>query len=269
MQKKDERRPGRSAAVLLPILIGTLLLGGCYRSNWHFFVNRDGSGTAKYEMSLERSVIATIQGREAAESAHSGDIFGPVTAQAVNQDLPAEGLHCTGIEFLHPGSNSVGFVATFEFEDIGQVKIHPETILGDMARNIDYDFYPLAFGFSREGSSELIAEFALSEEKLKESEPSSGMEFDEEQMLRALLSGTSIEVVVETESPILSTDADYSTGNTVTLMNLDFTEGKNDAILEILPKVQSFDTLWNRNLRDKALEQGMTVESKDTVRVEF
>ncbi len=270
-------------ALVLPALF--LALGGCISEKQAIKLNADGSGTIttttvmkKAAIERMRQMMSSFGGAEG--EAKPPDLFSEEQAKAKAAKM-GEGVQFVSAEKISTAEEE-GLKATYSFRDITKLRIseQPDSPGGGPGGPgaAAPKSPPLTFKFSKLDSGNLLLTVVNPSDKEpagagKEgagAPPAGAEEPDEAQlaMMKEMLAGLKVSVQLEVSGKIVKTNSPHVSGNTVTLMEMDF-----DKFLGDLPKLKKLAQHQPKSLDDaKALIKdfpGMKIHLDPEITVEF
>jgi hypothetical protein len=246
----------RSGWRLLPLLAVLFSTVACLEHTVLLKLRPDGSGELIETTFLKGQMLEMARAMAAMEE--GGEGAGILAGQADEKRAEAEARAAQlgeGVTFVSwealAGEGSEGERAVYRFADVSTLRIAPAPASDDgeaAPMGASEDVIRFRFGDGAEGSHRLVAVFgdvpapeaagdAVAGEAMADVEPASaddveGMAGMEEmadamgagmmEMMKPFLQGMKMQVLVEVEGEVVTTDAPFSDGSTVTLLALDF-----------------------------------------------
>lgn len=245
----------RNKFLALLAATAALVLAGCIDMTTVVHVAPDGSGVVEERVLMKKELAEMMQSMGqamGAEEAQSGasPLLDPEKLAAAAEEM-GPGVALVSAEPLET-DKGLGYVAKYSFKDINQLALNQNP--GDRApsdegpANEQKD-EPIRFVFEPGpepvliirpprpdesaddegedgGEGDDVAETGEAGEAAPAEEGAAGEDPAESQMammmMQQMFDGLRIEVRIETETPILETNAAFRDGNTVTLMSMDF-----------------------------------------------
>lgn len=252
------------------LVLVSLLLTSCVEYNVKVKVNPDGSGTVKETVLMGKAMVSMLnalaawgEDTEKIEFYNEDDLIKQARSMGKGvKFVKGEKLSKKGRE---------GYEAVFKFDDITELRIDqepnsklPSEMNGEMS-----DDDPITFGFTKGNYSTLTinmpGEFEPEDFDMGYEEEEETEEFEE---LKDMLKDLRILIEVEVNGDINSTNATFTDGSTVTLMQFDMGE--------ILDDPTKFEYLKNKKPQTKEevkelIEEipGLKVELENKVTVKF
>jgi hypothetical protein len=257
------------------IVLAAVVLGGCIQTETKIKVDRNGSGTIERSLIMRSDVVQMLKSMQAFDPAKKD--AGILDAEKLEKD--AENLG-PGVKFESavPVKNKTGegYKAVYSFRDIGTLKINqtpgdelPSSEMGGDRSAGSEEF--VTFEFSKGNPATLLIHLYQKGEKAGEEEedPEEGetAAMDPamlEQFYRDMKLGISVEVV----GTIVDTDADYRSGSSVTLLDIDFNNLMKTPEARELLSGGSMKSLEDMTAFSRKYP-GLRLETKDTVNIRF
>lgn len=257
----------------------TMLLAGCLQVETTINVKKDGSGTINEKVLLSKTFVNMI--KEFAQAFHdsaSTEEFSFFKDDEIIADAKDYGDDVKYVSHkLISNDLWEGFQAVYAFNDITKIKIQPDpdSKVGmseegtETTANKDYYF----FKFKKGDVPELIIDripIDLTSE-LKESKDSASSEQNDEEMgeeFLKMMEGMKINIALQVDGKITSTNASYVDDSKITLMQMDFGE--------MMKNKESFKEFKNKEPKNieemkEFLEKfpGMKIEVEKPISVKF
>ena len=266
---------------LFALVILSVLLAGCLQVETTVNVNKDGSGTIKEKILFSKTFVNMIkefaQSFEDSSSADKEE-FSIYKEDEIKADAKDYGENVKYVSHeLISNKKWEGYQVIYSFDDISKVKITPDpdskVAIGDEGSEIppEEDYY--FFRFVKGDISELIIdrpEIELTSEAGEENSTEETEQNDDEtgEEFLKMMEGMSINVAIEVEGEILSTNANYLDGSKITLFEMNFGEMMKDK-----EAFKEFKNKEPKNIEEmKAfLEKfpGMKIETEKPVSIKF
>ena len=263
------------------ILAGFVLiiaLTGCLQVDTKVNLNQDGSGTIEETVIMKTEFLNMMREFVAAFDSVKAEEFNMFNEDRIKANVNnfGEGVkYVSGEEFSIPGYE--GFKALYSFTDINKVRINPspedKVPFGEDADESDETFANndfFIFKFSKGNPATLVVEFPKPENENEDnSEGTSEYEdstfYDQEiDKLTDVFNGLKISTILN----LKETDASFVEGNTVTLLQVDFSEiTKNKEVMKNLEKKKP-ETMEEFKEAVGNLE-GIKIEFKDKITIKF
>ena len=248
-----------------------LLLTGCIDVETHVFVNKDGSGEVKQTMMMKSEfveMIGAMKGEENYSLLNEKELRGKSAEMG-------RGVSFVSAEPVQSGGFS-GYTARYTFDDIESLRLNqnPGDDLPDEASEGGTVRELISFEFQEGRTSTLTIHMpAMEEEPSKNRSGSNGdmPENEELEFIEAfnkLYKDMRMVMKISVDGTIRSTNASYREGDTVTLMEIDFSAIAEDA--ELIKELARSEPETTEEL--KAFMQnvpGMKAELEEEVRIEF
>ncbi len=274
-----------SLSLALPALF--LALGGCISEKQVIKLNADGSGTITITTIMKKAAIEQMRQMMRSFGGGEGeakppDLFSEEQAKAKAAKM-GEGVQFVSAEKINT-QDEQGLKATYSFRDITKLRIseQPDNPGGGPGGPgpgaAAPKSPPITFKFSKLPSGNLLLTVVNPPSK----EPAGGakdegpapppgaQEPDEAQlaMMKEMLAGLKVSIQLEVSGKIVKTNSPHVSGNTVTLMEMDFDKFLND-----ISKLKKLAQHQPKSLDDaKALIKdfpGMKIHLDPEITVEF
>lgn len=263
--------------LLLPLLAVATAFGlaSCFQSETVIHLNKDGSGTIVEETTLGAQAIAmmgqmsAMGGEGTAQKDPLADMFSEDKAKTKATSL-GEGVIFEKSEKIDAGGKK-GARVTYKFADINKLKFKPGDAVSDMkpagveeANPSEKKEEPVTFTYSG-GKLVIHLPQPKAGDKPKVEQPEE-VNAQQEAMMKQMFADMKVSVKLMADGGIASTDATHTTGNTITLMEMDF--GKVVQTPGALKKLQAAQPETAEDF-EKALKgiDGIKVETKPEVTV--
>ena len=260
------------------IFLMAVVLSGCIQTETKIMVDRNGSGTIERSLIMRSDVVEMLKKMQAFDpSKKDAGIF---DEEKLNKDAEDLGPGVR-LESAVPIKNKTGegYKAVYSFKDLNTVKINqtpgdelPSSEMGGDKSGGSGEY--VTFEFSKGNPATLLirlyqmekAEVSGEEEEEEENEAESSPM--DSSMLQQFFRDMKLAISVEVAGSIVDTDADFRTGSTVRLVDMDFNRLLNTPeALELLTdsKMKTLEEM--KDLSRKY--PGLQLESKDTVKIRF
>ncbi len=221
---------------LLPVLLlASVLLSGCFRTNTVVFLNADGSGTIEETVLLASFALNMIQNMDSTRALNLID----EEKLVARQDSLGEGVVFEGVEALNE-DGFIGYLAVYSFSDINNLRLmdNSEALqLGDESEgagdeenegmkglgmdNVTFSFQPGVLDVHIPRTTEVETEIhpdtlAAETEKIRTQMQEQG------RMMRAFLGDARVSVSIVLPGNITGTNASFADSTTVTLADILF-----------------------------------------------
>ena len=211
------------------------LLVGCLQVETTINVKKDGSGTINEKVLMSKTFVNMIKEfTQAFQDSASTEEFSFFKDEEIIADAKdyGEDVKYVSHEFTSD-DNWEGFHAVYSFNDITKIKIQPDpdSKVGmdeeGTERSEDNEYY--FFKFKKGDVSELIIDrpdIDFESDSNEVSEPDTSEQNDEEmeEEFLKMMEGMKINVALQVEGKIISTNASYVDDSEITLMQMDFGE---------------------------------------------
>ena len=257
----------------------TVLLVGCLQVETTINVKNDGSGTINEKVLMSKTFVNMIKEfTQAFQDSASTEEFAFFKDDEIIADAKDYGDDVKYVSHTVINDDQwEGFQAVYSFSDITKIKIQPDPDskvgMGDEeAETTDNEEYYF-FKFTTGEVSELTIDrpdIDFAPDSTEDSESEVSEENDEEmgEEFLKMMEGMKINIAVQVEGQIASTNANYVDGSKITLMQLDFGE--------MMKNKESFKEFKNKepkNIEDMKdfLEKfpGMKIEIEKPITVKF
>lgn len=260
----------------LVISIAAFLLAGCLQMETKVKINKNGSGTIEQQMIVRSDMLQMFQGMQGGGQKDGGLI----DEKQLKSDAGKMGA---GVRFVSvtplKTDAGEGYKAVYAFDDVTKLKVNsmpggPFAQGGMGAGTKKDEDDAVSFQFKKGSPSTLtilMKQDAGKKEGKKDredKEEKGGQPEMDPSMLEQFYKGMKISMVVEMQGTITDTNAEFRSGNTVTLIGLDFDSllGNKEAMNTLMQgKVDSVEDM-------KAFTKkypGIKIETKDKVQVSF
>jgi hypothetical protein len=276
---------GEMKGVFRIVLVLALVLTGCLQTETKIKVEKDGSGTVEQKVILRKDIIELMKGVQASMGQVSEE-YSILNEEKLKEDAIGMGK---GVQFVEakPLQSPIGegYWVRYAFTDINSLQVSETPLMGDtppfQAPGTPPQGQFFKFQFTRGTPATLMV--YISREELNEKEPESkeAEEWEEEweleeeaeqeqdiEMMKEFLQDMKLAIRIEVGGTITSSNADFRSGSTVTLMDVDFNK--------IVQNQKAFDVLTSNKVNSLAeLKEfsrkypGLQMETKDKVRIQF
>lgn len=274
--------PGKSVKKLKIVFIFvfvSLLLAGCLQVETTINVNKDGSGTINEKILMSQTFVNMIKEFAMAfQDSASTEEFVFFKDEEIIADAKDYGQDVKYVSHtLISNDEWEGFHAVYSFSDISKVRVQPDpdSKVGmsdegaETTEQKDYYF----FKFKRGDVAELIIDrpdMEFISDTAMDSEYETSEQNDEEMgdEFVKMMEGMKINIAIQVDGKITTTNASYIDGSKITLMKMDFGE--------MMKNKESFKEF--RNKEPKNVEEmknflekfpGMQIEVKKPISVKF
>lgn len=258
----------------------TLLLVGCLQVDTTINVAKDGSGTINEKVLLSRTFVNMMKEfAQAFQDSTSTEEFSFFKEDEIRADAKDYGKDVKYVSHeLISDDNWEGFEVVYSFNDITKIKIQPDPGSkvgmddeeGETTADEEYYF----FKFKKGDVSELIIdrppiELNSDSEENKDTVETSEQNDEEmgEEFLK-MMEGMKINIAVQVDGKIASTNASYVDGSNITLFQMDFSEMMKDK-----ENFKEFKNKEPKNIEEmkEFLEKfpGMKIEVEKPISVKF
>ena len=257
---------------IAPLLIAlSFLLSGCIQLEMLLKVKKDGSGTfaetVLFDVGLLEDLLKRMpQGAQA--SSRPWDINeAELKAQAEKKGKGVKYVNAVAVT----RGKFKGYTANYTFDDVRNVAIDPDP--GKRAPQGPQEpakehSDPMRFEFKKGRTSELIVKLPREDEKMKKKDKPKKLDPNDEsfEMMRGFLKDMKVEIALEVEGRVESSNAKFREGNRITMMALDFNALLNDA--DKLAQVINAESYDDAATAFNAVP-GMKMETQKQVKVAF
>lgn len=242
--------------LLLPALaaMAALSLSSCFQSETVIHLNKDGSGTLVEQTTLGAQMTAMMAQMAGlgGEGADAKDPLAEMFSEEKAKEKVAsmgEGVTLEKVEKIDADGKK-GSRATYKFKDINKLKVNADAGASDMkdmgpggeeVEKAAKKAEPVTFAYA---DGKLVINLPQPEPKKDGAEEAPKPEEGEQdaqqmEMMKSMLGDMHMTVKVVAEGGISETNASFSEGNTITLIDMDFGKiVKNDAAFK---KLQTLD----------------------------
>ena len=218
----------------------TILLAGCLQVETTINVNKDGSGTINEKVLMSKTFVNMMKEfAQAFQDSASTEEFVFFKDDEIIADAKDYGDDVKYVSHTLVNNDKwEGFQAVYSFNDITKIKIQPDPGSkvgmgdeeGDSTANEEYYF----FKFKKGDVSELIIDrppIELNSESEENKDTLETSEQNDEEMgeeFLKMMEGMKINIAVQVDGKIASTNASYVDGSNITLFQMDFGEMMKD-----------------------------------------
>jgi len=258
----------------------TLLLVGCLQVDTTINVAKDGSGTINEKVLLSRTFVNMMKEfAQAFQDSASTEEFSFFKEDEIIADAKDYGEEVKYVSHeLISDDNWEGFEVVYSFNDITKIKIQPDPGSkvgmddeeGETTADEEYYF----FKFKKGDVSELIIDrppIELNSESEENKDTVEASEQNDEEMgeeFLKMMEGMKINIAVQVDGQITSTNASYVEDSKITLMQMDFSEMMKDN-----ESFKEFKNKEPKNIEEmkEFLEKfpGMKIEVEKPISVKF
>jgi hypothetical protein len=258
----------------------TLLLVGCLQVETKINVAKDGSGTINEKVLLSRTFVNMMKEfAQAFQDSASTEEFSFFKEDEIIADAKDYGEEVKYVSHeLISDSNWEGFEVVYSFNDITKIKIQPDpgskVGMGDEEGEATADKEYYFFKFKKGDVSELIIDrppIELNSESGENKDTAKTSEQNDEEMgeeFLKMMEGMKINIAVQVDGNIASTNASYVDGSNITLFQMDFGEMMKDK-----ESFKEFKNKEPKNIEEmkEFLEKfpGMKIEVEKPISVKF
>ena len=258
----------------------TILLAGCLQVETKINVEKDGSGTINEKVLLSRTFVNMMKEfAQAFQDSTSTEEFSLFKEDEIKADAKDYGEDVKYVSHeLISDDNWEGFEVVYSFNDITKIKIQPDpgskVGMGDEegAATAEEEYY--FFKFNKGDVSELIIDrpqIELNSESEENKDTVEASEQNDEEMgeeFLKMMEGMKINIAVQVDGKIASTNASYVDGSNITLFQMDFGEMMKDK-----ESFKEFKNKEPKNIEEmkEFLEKfpGMKIEIEKPISVKF
>jgi len=257
----------------------TILLVGCLQVETTINVNKDGSGTINEKVLMSKTFVNMIKEFAMAfQDSVSTEEFILFKDEEIIADAKDYGEDVKYVSHTSISNDQwEGFQAVYSFSDISKVRIQPDpdSKVGvneeEPVTSVDKEYY--FFEFNKGDVAELIIDrpdLEFTPDAAEDSEYESSEQNDEEMEdeFVKMMEGMKINIAIQVDGKITSTNASFTEGSKITLMKMDFGE--------MMKNKESFKEFRNKEPKNieemkKFLEKfpGMQIEVEKPISVKF
>jgi hypothetical protein len=261
------------------LVILPLLFSACLQVDTTINVNKDGSGTINEKVLISKTFVSMVKEfARAFQDSASTDEFVFFKEEEIIADAKDYGEDVKYVSHRSISDDQwEGFQAVYSFTDITKVKVQPDPDskvgMGDdeTPTTANKDFY--FFKFKKGNIAELIIDrpgLEFTPDAAEDSESETSEQNDEEmgEEFVKMMEGMKINIAVQVDGKITSTNASYVEGSKITLMQMDFGE--------MMKNKESFKEFKNKEPKNieemkEFLEKfpGMKIEVEKPISVKF
>jgi len=257
----------------------TYLLVGCLQVETTINVNKDGSGTINEKVLMSKTFVNMIKEfAQAFQDSASTEEFAFFKEEEIIADANDYGDDVKYVSHTFINDDKwEGYQAAYSFNDISKVRIQPDPdskvgMSDEGAETTEKEEYYF-FKFKKGDVSELTIDrpdIDFTSDSQEDSQSDTSEQSDDEMgdEFVKMMEGMRINIVVQVEGQIASTNATYVDGSKITLMQMDFGE--------MMKNKESFKEFKNnepRNIEEMKgfLEKfpGMKIEIEKPISVKF
>jgi hypothetical protein len=258
----------------------TLLLVGCLQVETKINVAKDGSGTINEKVLLSRTFVNMMKEfAQAFQDSTSTEEFSLFKEDEIKADAKDYGEDVKYVSHeLISDDNWEGFEVVYAFNDITKIKIQPDpgskVGMGDEEGETTADEEYYFFKFNKGDVSELIIDrpsIELNSESEENKDTVETSEQNDEEMgeeALKMMEGMKINIAIQVDGNIASTNASYVDGSKITLFQMDFGEMMKDK-----ESFKEFKNKEPKNIEEmkEFLEKfrGMKIEVEKPISVKF
>jgi hypothetical protein len=217
------------------LMVLTLLLTGCLQVETTLFVKKDGSGTINEKVLFSKTFVNMIKDfAQAFQDSASTEEFSIFEEENIIGDAKDYGDNVVYVSHEKiDNDNWEGYLATYSFDDITKIKISPDpdskVDIGDEMTDNEKEKEFYFFKFVKGNTPQLIIDrpdIELSSDSREDDDSTQYEENDAEEgeEFVKMMEGMKIDIAVEVDGAIESTNATYVDGSRVTLFHMDFGE---------------------------------------------
>lgn len=249
------------------------LLSGCIQLELLVKVKKDGTGTLYETVLFDTALLGELIGRMPGQAKNMPKPWdfdeAELRAQASKK---GKGVEYVSAKPVTKGSWK-GFKAEYTFSDVGQLEVDPDP--GKHApqapgqpppKKAD----PMRFRFKKGRTSKLTVLLPRDDEAEKKRKKNPPKKLDPNdpsfEMMRSMLKDMSVDIAVELEGKVVSSNASFRKGNRVTLLALDFNKLVGDA--EKLAKVMNARS-FEESAKAFNSVKGMQIEPRRKITTAF
>ena len=268
----------KKITTLFTFTLLTLFIAGCLQVETTVKVETDGSGTINEKVLFSKTFVNMMKDfAQAFQDSVSTEEFSMFSEEEIIADAQNYGknVEYANHELINT-DNWEGYQVVYSFDDITKIRISPDPdskvdIEGDAAENGEEEEYYF-FKFVKGDTPQLIIdrpEIELSgETESNDSEASEQNDEEGEDEFLKVMEGMKIDISVEVDGEIVSTNATYVHESKVTLFQMDFSE-----MMKNKEGFEEFKKNEPKNIEEmkKYLEKlpGLKIEVEKPITIEF
>jgi len=268
----------KKITTLLTFTLLTLFIAGCLQVETTVKVETDGSGTINEKVLFSTTFVNMMKDfAQAFQDSASTEEFSMFSEEEIIADAQNYGKNVEYVTHeLINTDNWEGYQVVYSFDDITRIRISPDPdskvdIEGDAAENGEEEEYYF-FKFVKGDTPQLLIdrpEIELSgETESGDSEASEQSNEEGEDEFLKVMEGMKIDISVEVDGEIVSTNATYVQGSKVTLFQMDFSEMmKNKEGFEEFKKNEPKNIEEMKKFLEKLL--GLKIEVEKPITIKF
>lgn len=260
-------------------IVLTFLLVGCLQVETTINVKKDGSGTINEKVLMSKTFVNMIKEfAQAFQDSASAEEFSLFKEDEIKADAKDYGEEVKYVSHeLISDDNWEGFEVVYSFNDIAKIKIQPDpgskVEMGDEEAEATADEEYYFFKFKKGDVSELIIDrpdikFDSDSNEVSETDTSEQSDEEMEEEFLKMMEGMKINIALQVEGEIISTNASYVDDSEITLMQMDFGEMMKDK-----ESFKEFKDKEPKNIEEmkEFLEKfpGMKIEVEKPISVKF
>lgn len=258
----------------------TLLLAGCFQVDTTINVKKDGSGTINEKVLLSKTFVNMMKEfAQAFQDSASTEEFSLFKEDEIKADAKDYGEEVKYVSHeLINDDNWEGYEVVYSFNDITKIKIQPDpgskVGMGDEEGETTADEEYYFFKFKKGDVSELIIDrppIELNSESEENEDTLETSEENDEEMgeeFLKMMEEMKINIAIQVDGNIASTNASYVDGSNITLFQMDFGEMMKDK-----ESFKEFKNKEPKNIEEmkEFLEKfpGMKIEVEKPISVKF
>lgn len=214
-----------------------LILPSCIEYETEVTLNKDGSGTITEEMVLSAQALSMMQMTPQQEGKKGGNPLTKMKDEATLKEKAksfGEGVTFVKSEEIKRADGSTGVRVTYKFNDINKIKMNPGRGLGELS-NMNLKGQDDGAAEAEETASFKYVdgtltislpqpENAANQEGEGEEAPAATPNDPNAQMMAGMLKGMKISAKLTIPDGIAETNATFTEGNTITMMELNMDE---------------------------------------------
>jgi hypothetical protein len=274
---------GEMKGIFRIVLVLAFVLTGCLQTETKIKVEKDGSGTVEQKVILRKDIVEMMKEVQASMGKLSEE-SSILNEEKLKEDATWMGK---GVQFLEAkpleSPNGEGYWVRYAFTDVNSLQVSETPLMGDtptvQASGAPPQGQFLKFQFTRGTPATLMVYISREELSKEEMESKEVEEWEEEEeleeeaeqdieMMKEFLQDMKLAIRIEVGGTITSSNADFRSGPTVTLMDVDFNK--------IVQNQEAFDVLTSNKVNSleelKEFSQkypGLQMETKDKIRIQF
>ena len=225
----------RKIKLLLAIIVLTIIFTSCLQVETTLKVNKDGSGTINEKVLFSKTFVNIMKDfAQAFQDSTATEDFVLFNEEEIIADAKDYGENVEYVSFDKVDDEQwEGYQAVYSFDDVTKIKLTPDPEskmeLGEEAASGEKEEEFFFFKFVKGDNPQLIIdrpeiELNTETDQSDESDQTEQSQEEESEEFLNMMEGMKIDVAVEIEGEIISTNATYVQGSRVTLFQMDLGE---------------------------------------------